>query len=146
MDLAVKQMIEALELAPHPEGGYFRETWRSSIKLAADSLPATIQGEREAGSLIYFLLPTGSQSRWHRVKTDELWIFHVGDPLELNINTTPTHDTHLRTYVLGQDHCYQAWVPGGDWQEAKPRTGSWGYSLVSCVVIPGFDFSDFEMI
>jgi len=129
-------LIETLRLEPHPEGGCFRETWRSERLLRLDDY----DGPRNAGTAILFLLPGGARSRWHRVRSDELWLWQKGDPLELTIG----RDQGGQTVVLGRDR-FQAVVPGGEWQTARPRPGEHGYSLVSCVVVPGFDFADFEI-
>jgi predicted cupin superfamily sugar epimerase len=132
-------LIDTLELAPHPEGGYFRETWRSERVLELDEYG----GPRNAGTSILFLLPSGTRSRWHRVKkSDELWLWQSGDPLELTIG--PDRESEAETFVLGVDR-FQAVVPGGWWQTAEPVDGPHGYALCGCVVVPGFDFADFEM-
>lgn len=142
MKTSIQDLIAGLRLNPHPEGGYYRETWRSPLTLPEDVLPNGYGGDRSAGTLILYLLPTGSRSRQHRVRSDELWLFHGGDPLQLTIHSE-RHPPN--TYILGQEGCYQVSVPAGYWQEAEPLVGSAGYSLVGCVVVPGFDFADFEM-
>lgn len=140
----VQTLIQTLELQPHPEGGYFRETWRSPITLPTSALPPGYPGDRSAGTAILFLLPTGARSRLHRVRSDELWFHHAGDPIQLGIR--PAQNAESKIYQLGQDHCYQVLVPGGSWQEAEALPGSAGYGLVACIVVPGFDFADFELI
>ncbi len=140
---AAQALIHQLQLQPHPEGGYYRETWRSELSLPATALPQH-SGERSAGTLIYFLLPTGSRSRLHRVRSDELWLFHSGDPLHLSLRSDP--DTPpSQVFELGHKGCFQARIPANIWQQAQPQVGNAGYALVSCVVVPGFDFADFEM-
>ncbi|MGF1574428.1 MAG: cupin domain-containing protein [Cyanophyceae cyanobacterium] len=141
---AAQALIDQLQLQSHPEGGYFRETWRASLVLPPQILPDH-GGPRAAGTLIYYLLPTGSRSRAHRVRSDELWLFHAGDPLLLTVRATPDGAPE-QVYGLGQKGCYQAVVPANRWQEAEPQVGKAGYALVSCVVVPGFDFADFEMV
>ena len=79
------------------------------------------------------------------MRSDELWLFHAGDPLLLTVRPTPD-GTPDHIYGLGQKGCYQAVVPANSWQEAEPQVGKAGYALVSCVVVPGFDFADFEMV
>lgn len=135
---SVEELVSSLRLLPHPEGGYFRETWRSDRVLELADYP----GPRNAGTSILFLLPAGVRSAWHRVTSDELWLWQGGDPLELTIRETEESDEQL--IVLGVDR-FQALVPGGWWQTATPMSGSAGYSLCGCVVVPGFDFADFEM-
>ncbi len=130
--------IATLGLEPHPEGGYFRENWRSDRVL---DLP-DYDGPRSAGTCIHFLLPTGDESAWHRVASDEIWLWQGGDPLELLISTERGGDA--RVITLGGE-LLQAVVPAGEWQAARPVAGAHGYALVGCVVVPGFDFADFEM-
>jgi uncharacterized protein len=140
---AVNQLINALHLQPHPEGGFYRETWRSDLSLPPSVLPADYDGDRSAGTAILFLLPTGHYSRWHRVRSAELWFHQAGDPLELSIAETLEQEPLL--LHLGQNYCFQAVVPPHYWQKAQPVPGLAGYALVACVVVPGFDFADFEM-
>ncbi len=140
---AVTQLIETLKLQPHPEGGFYRETWRSDLSLPQSALPAGYTGDRSAGTAILFLLPTGHFSQWHRVRSAELWFHQAGDPLELSI--AETLDETSQAIHLGQDVCFQAVVPPNFWQKAQPVVGEAGYALVACVVVPGFDFADFEL-
>jgi len=126
------RLIASLDLAPHPEGGWFRETWRAP---AAD-------GARAASTAILFLLPAGEVSRWHKVDADEIWLHHGGAPLAL----AAAGEAGLETATLGADvargETLQFVVPAGVWQAAKPL-GPW--SLVACVVAPGFDFAGFTL-
>jgi uncharacterized protein len=142
--VAAQQLIAALDLQAHPEGGFYKETWRSELVLPQGVLPQGYGGDRSAGTSILFLLPTGHSSRWHRVKSAELWFHQAGDPLELGI--AEQLDQENKPIVLGQDFCFQAIVPPNWWQRAQPVVGTAGYSLVGCVVVPGFDFADFELI
>lgn len=125
-------LIATLDLSPHPEGGFYRETMRLPARLPA---PA---GGRSVATAILFLLPAGARSHWHRVDADELWLWHAGAPLILGIDTT--------RIVLGGDVLAgqqpQVRVPAGAWQAA---TADAGWALVSCVVTPGFDFAGFEL-
>lgn len=127
-------VIAALGLAPHPEGGWYRETYRA---------PAT-SGGRSAVTAIHFLLEAGQVSHWHRVDADEIWCWHAGAPLELGI--APGAGGEAVWQRLGGDvlagQAVQAVVPAGDWQAA--RAGA-GWALVGCVVAPGFEFSGFEL-
>jgi uncharacterized protein len=140
---AVNQLIKTLQLQPHPEGGFYRETWRSALILPQSSLPPGYTEARSAGTAILFLLPTGHFSRWHKVRSTELWFHQAGDPLELSI--AATLDEASPVIHLGQDACFQAVVPPNYWQKAQPTAGQAGYALVACVVVPGFDFADFEL-
>ena len=128
-----RAIIERLGLAAHPEGGWYRETWRG---------PA--EGEtRSPGTGILFLLEARQRSHWHRVDADELWLWHAGSPLELLIEGD---DAAIERIVLGGDvlegQVPQARVPAGRWQATE---ASQGRGLVSCVVVPGFDFAGFEL-
>ena len=134
-----RQLISELRLEPHPEGGYFREIFRSPHEVKPlDARPA-----RAALTTIYFLLLKGQHSRWHRVASDEAWHFYEGDPLVLYWIDAQNggHEEVLGTGPEnGRPVCV---VPAGCWQAARPRGE---YSLVGCTVGPGFDFQDFEMI
>jgi uncharacterized protein len=139
-------LAEQLDLAPHPEGGWFRETWRSAHAFE----PAGYGGPRRAATAIYFLLHPGEESRWHVVRSDELWLWHAGGPLALRMGSLRGGDAPPReheTTILGNDiaagHRPQVLVPGGVWQAAEPAGAE--PVLVSCVVAPGFDFADFRM-
>jgi uncharacterized protein len=141
---ATADLIRSLDLQAHPEGGFYRETWRSELTLPKSTLPAGYSGDRSAGTAILFLLPTGHSSRWHRVKSAELWFHQAGDPLALTI--AQSIEPEPEPIYLGRDCCFQAVVPPNWWQKAKPVDGAAGYALVACVVVPGFDFADFELI
>jgi predicted cupin superfamily sugar epimerase len=133
-----------LDLAPHPEGGWFRETWRSELTIGESSLPPGYTGARNAGTAILFLLMPGQQSAWHTVRSSELWFYHRGGPLLLEVG--PEQDG-ATTHLLGPDFSAgeqpQVLVPPGHWQRATPRDDQ--PTLVSCVVVPGFDFADFAL-
>jgi uncharacterized protein len=113
--VAAQELIQALDLQAHPEGGFYKEIWRSSITLPQGVLPEGYGGDRSAGTSILFLLPTGHSSRWHRVKSAELWFHQAGDPLELGM--TENLDTELDTKTvpifLGRDFCFQSCRPIG---------------------------------
>ena len=119
------ELIEQLDLEPHPEGGHYRETWR-----------ATGPG-RPAGTAIYFLLRRGEQSHWHRIDSAEIWHHYQGDGLELSIENGGSITRHR----LDTDNPQVVVAPGA-WQAARPL-GS--YALVGCTVSPGFDFEHFEL-
>jgi hypothetical protein len=132
-------LIDALGLIPHPEGGAYAETYRH-----AERVP--VRGGRALATAIYFMLREGQVSAWHRVASDELWFYHGGDALTLK-QVSP--DGLLRAERLGMDLALgerpQRLVAAGHWQAAVPAGGRHGWTLVSCVVAPGFDFSDFEL-
>ncbi|HEV8454320.1 MAG TPA: cupin domain-containing protein [Gemmatimonadales bacterium] len=132
-------LIATLGLSPHPEGGYYGELYRSSATVHPDDG----RGPRSAITTIYFLLPHGSVSRWHRVQSDEVWHFYEGEPLDLWM--APPEGGQVDHYRLGPlDEAQRpVWtVPAGHWQAAR-STG--GYTLVGCTVGPGFDFHDFAL-
>ncbi|MDG4829768.1 cupin domain-containing protein [Solwaraspora sp. WMMD1047] len=138
------ELAERLDLAPHPEGGWFRETWRSGH----DFQPAGYGTARSAATAIYFLLNPGEASRWHVVRSDELWLWHAGGPLTLRFGGAGERPADPGVErVLGTDlaagHAPQLLVPGGTWQAAAPAGPE--PVLVSCVVAPGFDFADFRL-
>ncbi|NRD89813.1 cupin [Sphingopyxis sp. BSNA05] len=129
-----RAIIEQLGLQPHPEGGWYRETWRAD---AAD-------GERASATAIYFLLEEGQSSHWHRVDATEVWLWHAGSPLALG--TAEQDSGPVSTIRLGPDiiagHAPQHRIPTGHWQAAQADQG---WALVSCIVSPGFEFSGFEL-
>jgi predicted cupin superfamily sugar epimerase len=137
--------IDRLGLAPHPEGGWFKETYRSAETLAAAGLPERFGGDRAFCTAIYFLLESGQFSAFHRIKSDELWFFHAGSAMAIHCLTA---DGQHRVIAIGPDHGqnagFHAVVPAGSWFGAQPLEPD-SFSLVSCTVAPGFDFSDFEM-
>jgi uncharacterized protein len=138
-----RALINTLGLQPHPEGGYFRETYRS--KEGATGLPERYKGSRVFSTAILFLLPAGSKSRLHRLKSDELWHFHLGGPLKVvEISPEGKLTETLMGPELGQGQVFQHAVPAGSWFGAEPVEGT-AFSLVGCTVAPGFDFADFEM-
>jgi predicted cupin superfamily sugar epimerase len=135
-------VAQTLDLLPHPEGGWYRETWKTPVRFAPDGYP----GERAAATGIYFLLPPGEESMWHVVRSDEVWLWHRGGPLTLLFGGTGPEPAVERQLTLGPgvEHGQhpQVVIPAGTWQAARP-TGP-EEVLVSCVVSPGFDFQDFR--
>jgi predicted cupin superfamily sugar epimerase len=132
-ELSAADVIRLLGLAPHPEGGHFRETFRDE----------RTDGGRAASTAIYFLLASGEVSHWHRVDAAEVWHWHAGAALELAIAAPDDPPARIR---LGNDleagERPQAVVPAGHWQSARSH-GAW--TLVGCTVAPGFDFAGFEI-
>lgn len=126
-----EQIIDHLDLSPHPEGGWYRQTWVAE------------NDGRPTGTCIYFLLKAGESSHWHRVDATEIWLFHAGAPLILS--TSASDDGPATDHTLGPDlneGAPQLVVPEGHWQAAR-STGD--YTLVSCTVSPGFHFEGFEL-
>jgi predicted cupin superfamily sugar epimerase len=133
-----------LNLAPNPEGGWFKEMWRSDLTVGLSALPSDYTGPRSAGSAILLLMMPGQQSAWHTVRSAELWLHHRGSPLLLDVGSERDGAT---THVLGSDIMAgeqpQVLVPPRYWQRARPRDDE--PTLVSCVVVPGFDYADFGL-
>lgn len=136
------EVIEALGLVAHPEGGWFRETFRSPLAIE----DAAHLGARRASTAIYFLLKSDEFSAFHRVSSDEVWHHYLGDPLELSTIDAEggVHVARLGS-ALARGERPQAVVPGGCWQAARVAAGSARFVLCGCTVAPGFEFSDFEM-
>lgn len=130
------ELIERLGLAPHPEGGWYRETWREPGHHGT-----AVRGHATA---IYFLLEAGQRSHWHRVDAAEMWLFHLGGPVALSLAASDAGP--VETILIGGDIAAgqrpQALVPAGWWQAAEAHDG---WALLSCVVAPGFDFAGFEL-
>lgn len=130
----VEELIGTLRLEPHPEGGWYRETWR------ADAQPGT----RAPATAILFLLEDGRRSHWHKVDADELWLFHAGSPLRLATAAAdegPVRAVRLGADVLAGDRP-QLRVAAGIWQSAEADRG---WALVSCIVSPAFEFVGFTL-
>ena len=141
----IKYLINKLELQPHPEGGYFRETYRSSGIINGERSEASFTGSRNYSTCIYFLLTSESFSAFHRIKQDEIWHFYEGSPIELHtISDDGKHDVVFIGSDLENGHTPQFVVPAGDWFAARV-SGENSYALVGCTVAPGFDFDDFEL-
>lgn len=138
-------LIKELNLKPHPEGGYFSETYRSKEIIKKENLPSRYNGDRKLFTSIYFLLDDNNFSAFHKLKTDEVWYFHYGNPLLLN-----TIDEHgnLSQIILGPDfqsgQKFQHTVPAGHWMSASVINEK-GFSLIGCSMSPGFDYEDFEL-
>lgn len=126
-------MIEALALSPHPEGGWYRETWRADP--GGDG--------RARGTAILFLLEAHQRSHWHRVDGDEYWFWHGGSPLTLSIAVEGAAIRHERLGMnIAAGERPQALVPAHAWQAASPVEG---WTLVGCTVVPGFEFAGFDL-
>jgi predicted cupin superfamily sugar epimerase len=136
---AVEDLVHDLDLQPHPEGGFYRETYRAAT---------TVDGERAAATMIYFLLPAGQVSRLHRIDADEGWHHYLGGTLEVYELDEAEPDAGVSVTRLGKDlsrgEVPQHLVPAGRWFGAAPAAGS-PYTLVGCTVAPGFEFSRFEL-
>lgn len=144
--LTAQQIIERLQLNPLTiEGGYFRETYRAPLILPVDALPAGYVGERSASTCIYYLLTPETFSAIHRVRSDEIFHFYAGDPVEM-LQLWPTGEAKAITIHndLAAGHEPQVIVPAGVWQGCRLVPGG-EWALMGCTVAPGFDYADFEL-
>ncbi len=136
-------IVRQLGLMPHPEGGYFRESYRAATAIPAGALDRRYGGDRATSTAIYYLLEAGQRSALHRLRSDEVFHFYAGDPLNI-IEIAP--DGRLTETLLGADLAAgaipQHVIPAGAWFGAVPAGR---FSLVGCTVAPGFDFADFEL-
>ncbi|MEM7552041.1 MAG: cupin domain-containing protein [Bacteroidota bacterium] len=136
----IDNLVQKLELQPHPEGGFFKETYRSELIVE----PKSFNAKRNVSTAIYFLLTAENFSAFHKIKSDELWHFYQGDPLEVII----LEEDKVQTIKLGSNlekgETFQAVVSAGSWFASRVTKGG-KYSLVGCTVAPGFDFEDFEL-
>lgn len=140
-----KDYIKHLQLLQHPEGGYYKEVYRSALRLPADALPVEFGGNRQVCTSIYFLIEKENFSAFHRIKSDETWHFYDGDALEV---IELIADGTLKKTAVGrnieQNEQLQYTVMANTWFASRVKTGG-EFSLVGCTVAPGFDFKDFEM-
>lgn len=143
--MKVDLLVKELGLIPHPEGGYYKETYRSPFLVAQQCLPNEFTGERNIATGIYFLIEKGNFSALHKIKSDETWHFYYGDALEvIEINK----DGILKTTRIGSDllegETFQYTVKAHTWFGSRVIEGG-SMSLVGCTVYPGFNFNDFEL-
>jgi predicted cupin superfamily sugar epimerase len=143
--LSAQQVIDRLKLVPLTiEGGFFRETYRSNLTIPAAVLPEVYGSERNASTAIYYLLTHNTSSAIHRVKSDEVFHFYAGDPVEM-LQLRPDGGEII---IIGNDlaagHLPQVVVPGSIWQGCRLVDGG-HWALLGCTVAPGFDYADFDM-
>ncbi len=145
MQERVQQLIQHYQMQPHPEGGFFLQTYKSSGSIPQSVLPEGFAGPRPFSTAIYFLLEQGNFSAFHRIRSDECWHFYEGQTLLVHMLNP---DGSLTTIRLGPDiahgELYQYVVPANCWFASEPAPGT-SYSFVGCTVSPGFDFADFEL-
>lgn len=144
-ELTQDDWIRSLELQPHPEGGWYREVYRSAESIPHPALPRRFTGARQFATSIYYLLGPGDFSALHRIRQDEIWHFYDGSRLVVQV-IHPNGSTE--ELLLGRDLARgerpMAVVPAGSWFGARVADGD-GYALMGCTVAPGFDFEDFEL-
>lgn len=145
MPKSAQYWIDKLSLIAHPEGGYYRETYRSELSIAREALPPQFPGPRLVSTAIYFLLEGENFSAFHRLRSDELWHFYDGSPITVHVIEP---DGSYSEIQLGND------PDAGDVLQAPVKAGRWfasrvgdpeSFALAGCTVAPGFDFADFEM-
>ena len=143
MHPTVSTLVKRFDLKPHPEGGFYSESYRSAETIPHKGLPDRFTGDRYYSSAIYFLLENGNFSAFHRIKSDECWHFYSGDPLWIHVLYP---DGTCKTITLGntEEAVYQFIVPAGCWFASETAPGG-NFSLVGCTVAPAFDFADFEL-
>ncbi len=143
--ISAQQLIALYNLQPHPEGGWYKETYQSKEQIVAACLPERFGGSRAFSTAIYFLLQEGNFSAFHRIKSDECWHFYAGDPLVVYVLQ---QDGTLDEIMLGNNitngQLFQYVVPANCWFASRPATSS-KFCFVGCTVSPGFDFADFEL-
>ena len=143
--MTVQQLIQQYNLQPHPEGGWYKETYKSDEYISGSTLPERFGGSRVFSTAIYFLLEQGNFSAFHRIKSDECWHFYAGDPLVVYVMQL---NGRLDIIHLGNDiekgQVFQFVVPANCWFASRPAPGS-TFCFVGCTVAPGFDFTDFEL-
>lgn len=140
-----EQLVKKYGLQPHPEGGWYAQTYKSNEIIPAAALPARFGGERVFSTAIYFFLKQGDFSAFHRIKSDECWHFYHGGPLEVFVIQ---QNGEMKIITLGNDiskeQLFQYVVPANCWFASRPVAGS-AFCFVGCTVSPGFDFADFEL-
>ncbi|GAA4311775.1 cupin domain-containing protein [Pontixanthobacter gangjinensis] len=141
----LEKIIARLDLQPHPEGGFFRETYRSEGEISQSELGEAYSGKRNFSTCIYFLLTSEAHSNFHRIKQDEIWHFYDGSPIRLHtISENGEHKEQLIGREVLNGETPQLVVKGGDWFAAEVINEN-DFSLVGCTVAPGFSFEDFEL-
>ena len=145
MKTRIEELIRKLELLDHPEGGYYRETYRSRGLISASELSPSFGGGRNYSTAIYFLLTSENFSAFHRIRQDEVWHFYEGSNIVLHLLKP---DGSYEKVILGpdisKDHHFQCVVEAGTWFASEVEAPN-SYALAGCTVAPGFDFQDFEM-
>ena len=143
--MTVDYLVKALELLPHPEGGFYKEVYRSAGTIPGTALSPDFAGDRNTATSIYFLVEKNNFSALHKIKSDETWHFYYGDALEvIELDDTGNLKTTLVGNNLAAGETFQYTVKANTWFGSRVKAGG-SFSLVGCTVAPGFDFADFEM-
>lgn len=141
----VQSLVNALSLLPHPEGGFYKEVYKSSTTIPKTALKAVFSGDRSYCTSIYFLLTSENFSGFHRIKQDEIWNFYEGSPLLVHvIDKNGVYTCHEIGMDISTNLFPQLVVPAGAWFASSVKNKD-AYSFVGCTVAPGFDFEDFEL-
>lgn len=140
----VQEIVASLEMQSHPEGGFYKETYRSSGVIPKEVLGDNFSGDRNYATAIYFLITANNFSAFHRIQQDEIWHFYEGDPLSVHIIIDGKYKKFDVGVDFGKGQLPQLVVPAGCWFASSVQQGG-DYSLVGCTVAPGFDFEDFEL-
>jgi len=145
MPITESDLVKNYHLLPHPEGGFYKETYRSAEHIQEECLPLRYHGERLFSTAIYYLLGAGQFSAFHRIQSDETWHFYTGSALNIYV-LSPDGGFELITMgnKLDFGQVFQATIKAGYWFAAQP-TDPEGFSFLGCTVAPGFDFEDFEL-
>lgn len=138
-------IIAKLGLVPHPEGGYYSETYRSEEKIAQSALPERYSGDRCFGTAIYFLLESKDVHKLHRLITDEIWHYYSGSPIRLTIKQDGAEKEMILGNNIAEGQVPQIVIPRGSWMVARLIAED-SYTLVGCTCAPGFEFEDFEIV
>ncbi len=140
-----ERIVEKLEMNPHPEGGFYKETYRSNGVITKNALDKSFNGDRNYCTAIYFLLTSDNFSAFHRIKQDELWHYYAGSSLYVHvIDPKGNYKRYTVGINLAEDETPQLVVPAGCWFASSVKDIE-AFSLVGCTVAPGFDFDDFEL-
>ena len=142
----IEALINHYNLLPHPEGGFYRQTYAASEQILRDALPERFDGNRNFSTAIYFLLPNGNFSAFHRIKSDEVWHFYEGCALHIHvIHPNGDYECLKLGSNMNNGESYQLVVPANAWFASEPVGDAGSFALVGCTVAPGFDFADFEL-
>ncbi len=145
MKHSVKELVAQFNMLPHPEGGYYKEMYRSKELFPKSVLPERFNGDRHFSTAIYFLLEQGNFSAFHRIQSDECWHFYTGDSLLVHVlHPNGKYELIKLGNQIQHDETFQAVVPAGSWFASETAPGG-AFSFVGCTVAPGFDFADFEL-
>ena len=142
----IQYWINKLGLIPHPEGGYYKETYKSNEFIGMEGLPERFQSPRAFLTSIYYLLENSDFSRFHRLKSDEIWYYHAGNPVKAHI--IPENGNYIEK-MLGpnpeKNQAFQLIIPQKSWFAVNVIPGNYNFALLGCAVAPGFEFEDFEL-